>query len=155
GGAGMSDGGSASHPVRMNSLMKPLATLLLTFPLVAAAQISPPVDQPPTPVQPAAPPPGIAPPPPPASAPPPPPGEVNAPPIPAGPPQAENASAPPTDGQWVYTAQYGWVWMPYAQQYVSAPTGSAAPEMFVYYPAFGWRWVVAPWVWGLGAQPYW
>src|SRR5689334_7360187 len=26
--------------------------------------------------------------------------------------------------------------------------------MYVYYPAYGWRWVVAPWVWGIGPRPY-
>ena len=62
---------------------------------------------------------------------------------------------PPTDGQWVYTGQYGWVWMPFGPQFVHVPPGGVPPQMFVFYPAFGWRWVVAPWVWGLGPQPYW
>ncbi|HET6336641.1 MAG TPA: hypothetical protein VFG30_25635, partial [Polyangiales bacterium] len=34
----------------------------------------------------------------------------------ASPPQA-----PPVDGQWVYTSQYGWVWMPYSQSYTYVP----------------------------------
>jgi hypothetical protein len=26
--------------------------------------------------------------------------------------------------------------------------------MYLYFPAYGWRWVVAPWVWGIGPRPY-
>ena len=26
--------------------------------------------------------------------------------------------------------------------------------VFVFYPRFGWRWVLAPWVFGLGPRPY-
>lgn len=60
-----------------------------------------------------------------------------------------------TDGQWVSTAQYGWVWMPYKSDctYLPADTG-AMPLMYVYVPATGWEWVVAPWVWGLGPRPW-
>src|SRR5678816_2048392 len=28
------------------------------------------------------------------------------------------------------------------------------PDMYLYVPAYGWRWVVAPWVWGIGPRPY-
>ncbi len=63
------------------------------------------------------------------------------------------ASAPP--GQWVYTQQYGWVWMPYADAYTYAPPdGYGEPYMYVFYPTHGWTWVVAPWVWGWGPWPY-
>src|SRR5215469_15499363 len=136
-------------------MRKGLATLLLTFPLLVGAQVSPPVDAPPAPVQSPETAPESALPPPPETAPSLPPAEVNAPPEPTAPPQAERVNVPPVDGQWVYTAQYGWVWMPYAQQFVYLPVSGAPPQMFVFYPAFGWRWVVAPWVWGLGPQPYW
>jgi hypothetical protein len=60
---------------------------------------------------------------------------------------------PPASGQWVYTAQYGWVWMPHAAAYTYLPAG-AYPDMYLYVPAYGWRWVVAPWVWGIGPRPY-
>jgi hypothetical protein len=61
-------------------------------------------------------------------------------------------AAAPT-GQWVHTAQYGWVWMPYGPAYSYAPvTGTA--YTYVFYPTFGWRWVAAPWVWGAGPRPY-
>jgi hypothetical protein len=63
--------------------------------------------------------------------------------------------APPTAGQWVYTSQYGWVWMPYGAQYSYAPAvAGAAPYAYAYYPAFGWRWLGAPWVGGWGPRPY-
>jgi len=136
-------------------MKKALAASLLTLPLVIEAQVSPPRDAPPAPAQPPEVAPESTPPPPLESAPPPPPNQVTAPPEPTAPPQAERANVAPTDGQWVYTAQFGWVWMPFGPQFVFVPPGGAPPQMFVFYPAFGWRWVVAPWVWGLGPQPYW
>ncbi len=57
-------------------------------------------------------------------------------------------------GQWVFTSQYGWVWMPYANGYTYLPASGAAPNMYVYYPAVGWSWVIAPWVWGFGPRPW-
>jgi hypothetical protein len=140
-----------------------VAMLLLAFPLLAGAQVSPPVNAPPAPAPPApvqeppeaAPEATPPPPPPPEVAPALPPSQLFAPPEPTAPPQSERASVPPIDGQWVYTAQYGWVWMPFAPQFIHVPPSGAPPQMFVFYPAFGWRWVVAPWVWGLGPQPYW
>jgi len=57
-------------------------------------------------------------------------------------------------GQWVFTSQYGWVWMPHGNSFTFLPTNGAAPNMFVFYPAVGWSWVVAPWVWGWGAMPW-
>jgi hypothetical protein len=59
-------------------------------------------------------------------------------------------------GQWVYTTQYGWLWMPYGTQYTYEGTGSydAQPYSYVYYPTLGWSWLVAPWVWGWGGYPY-
>jgi hypothetical protein len=61
----------------------------------------------------------------------------------------------PADGQWAYTTQYGWVWMPYGAEYVSASEGlGVVPTMYVYTPIGGWRWVAAPWVWGIGPTPW-
>jgi hypothetical protein len=57
-----------------------------------------------------------------------------------------------TGGQWVYTAQYGWLYMPYGERFVLTQT--AAPYAYVYYPSFGWRWLVAPWLAGSGPYPY-
>lgn len=79
------------------------------------------------------------------SAPPPPPKEL--PPPPSGP------SAAP-DGQWIYTSQYGWVWMPHASDYVAPSSPGAPPYGYVYYPRVGWTWVSAPWVIGWGPVPH-
>jgi hypothetical protein len=85
---------------------------------------------------------------------------------PASPPAAAPAPLPPApaatvtaqavpEGQWVFTDQYGWVWMPYGARYTHAPNdGDVPPYMYVYEPAVGWGWVVAPWVWGWGPSPY-
>jgi hypothetical protein len=71
------------------------------------------------------------------------------------PPPTQAAPAPPR-GQWVSTEQYGWVWIPYGRQYTYIPGDPQVyPDQYVYYPAYGWRWVVAPWVYGYGPSPYW
>jgi hypothetical protein len=58
-------------------------------------------------------------------------------------------------GQWVYTSEYGWIWMPYGNQYTYEGTASDAyPYSYVYYPSYGWMWLAAPWVWGWGSYPY-
>ena len=58
-------------------------------------------------------------------------------------------------GQWVYTAQYGWVWMPYGNQYVAAPGGDYDDAYsYVYYPGNGWIWLASPWIGGWGPWPY-
>jgi hypothetical protein len=69
---------------------------------------------------------------------------------------ARAADSPgPSDGQWVYTEQYGWLFMPYGNQYVDeGDANDETPFAFVYYPGSGWVWVAAPWVWGWGAYPY-
>jgi len=96
--------------------------------------------------QPAQPQPGEMPPAPPAETPPAPQAQA--------PEQAAPAAVPP--GQWVYTQQYGWIWMPYADSYTSVPGGdSGSPYAYVYYPAYScWTWVAAPWVWGWGPWPF-
>ena len=59
------------------------------------------------------------------------------------------------EGEWVYTSQYGWIWAPYAQTYTHVIPESNLAYSYVYYPSFGWRWVVAPWVLGFGVAPRW
>jgi hypothetical protein len=77
----------------------------------------------------------------------------------ATPPASATRAAPATtaanvDGQWVYTKQYGWVWMPYDRAYTYVgPEGN--PYMYIYYPAVGWCWLYSPWVVGWGPVPYW
>jgi hypothetical protein len=86
----------------------------------------------------------------PSELPPAPPSE--SPPAPIAQPQAQSALPP---GQWVYTQQYGWIWMPYADQYTYAPPdGYGEPYAYVYSPAYAcWSWLAAPWVWGFGPWP--
>jgi hypothetical protein len=76
------------------------------------------------------------------------------PPAPSQVPEPPASSVP--EGQWVYTTQYGWIWMPYADAYTYVPpSGYGAPYMYVYYPVYSsWAWVSAPWVWGYGPWPY-
>jgi hypothetical protein len=56
-----------------------------------------------------------------------------------------------TGGQWVYTAQYGWIYMPYGDQYIYSY--AASPYAYVYYPTLGWQWLTAPWIIGSGPYP--
>ena len=64
-------------------------------------------------------------------------------------------SAPRATGQWVFTSQYGWVWMPYGNQYVDEGySGAPSPYAYVYTVSVGWSWVAAPWLWGWGPYPY-
>jgi len=100
---------------------------------------------------------------PPSEMPPPPPADPSAPlesPLvidvsPDGQEEVLGDGSQPPDGQWVGTEQYGWVFMPYGDDYTELPSnGEGQPYEYVYYPAYGWAWVVAPWVWGLGPWPY-
>jgi hypothetical protein len=63
-------------------------------------------------------------------------------------------AAAPADGQWVFTHQYGWIWLPYDRAYTYVPA-DGYPAMFVYDGTLGWRWVAAPWVFGWGPTPHW
>lgn len=83
---------------------------------------------------------------------------------PTGVPPAPPAQtpAPPTraspavpSGQWVYTSQYGWIWIPYSNAYSYVPhDGYGEPWLYVYYPVYGWIWLSAPWIWGIGPWPW-
>jgi hypothetical protein len=145
----MSSLSGLSQHTRLNMLRCATISLALCsgFDLHARAQDS---DSPP-------PPPSAAP----TSEPPPPPEELPTPPEPqAGPPGSEEpsesveAQEPIPEGQWVFTNQYGWVFMPYAQTYTYVPA-TGYPFMFAYGPRYGWRWLSAPWIYGVGPHPYW
>ena len=91
---------------------------------------------------------------PPTKAPPPPPESVPLPPESTSQAQAP-AGTEAEDGQWIDTSPYGWVWMPYGDEFVYTPNDvNAQPYAYVYYPGGGWRWIVAPWIWGIGPIPY-
>jgi hypothetical protein len=139
-----------------------LATVTLGSGLARAQDIGAPDDQiaEPSAAQPSSPAPMAAPPLPPAQIPAPPQQQVEE----AAPYQPETVIPQPTapvvqqapaQGQWVYTQQYGWVWMPYGSQYTYTPSQAGIyPSEYVYYPSYGWTWVTAPWVFGWGVSPY-
>jgi hypothetical protein len=142
-------------------LLSPIAlALLLRAPVsLAQAASAPPVENGPS-AQPA---PAtdaasiaIAPSAPPSTAPPglPPAASIPEPPPQVADPPAAAEVAPPA-GQWTYTSQYGWLWLPYDQSYTYVYAGSDVSYEYAYYPAYGWRWVASPWVFGLGPAPYW
>ena len=62
---------------------------------------------------------------------------------------------PLPSGQWVFTQQYGWIWMTYGAQNTFVPSnGFGEPLEFVFTGSYGWTWVAAPWVWGYGPSPW-
>jgi len=74
--------------------------------------------------------------------------------LPAAPARSAAPQPPPPQppsGAWVWSDQYGWVWLPYGEGYTrGGPTGYSA---YVYRPYFGWVWVVDPWPWGFWPWP--
>ncbi len=71
-------------------------------------------------------------------------------------PEYRPAPAPSNEGQWVRTEQFGQLWIPYSQQYTFVPQDPQVyPSQYVYSADYGWRWVVAPWVYGWGPSPQW
>jgi hypothetical protein len=129
------------------------AALVAAFPTAAPAQDQPPVPE----MAPAAP---TNLPPQPATQPPPPPQTVAPPPVqtmapPAAVPAPPLQAAQPASGQWVYTSEYGWIWMPFGNNCTYVPSDGGWPCMYVYYPVYSnWCWVTAPWLWGCGPTPY-
>jgi hypothetical protein len=61
--------------------------------------------------------------------------------------------APPA-GQWVYTQQYGWIWMPYGSAYTYVAPGYDYPYQYAWQVGIGWTWFAAPWVVGWGPWPF-
>lgn len=60
-------------------------------------------------------------------------------------PSASDWVRPYPEGQWVYHATYGWIWIPAG----AAATGlDGIPYSYLYTPRFGWNWYVSPWGWG-------
>jgi hypothetical protein len=122
----------------MKRLLATLAGLILAIPAISFAQQEEPTSTP-APTTPA-------------------PSETPAPPPekPEPPPDTQTANAQASsNGQWVYTTQYGWIWAPYASNYTYvSPDGGLAYE-YAYDPASGWGWLESPWVLGYGPWPYW
>lgn len=98
-------------------------------------------------------------PPPPMAAAPEPPAETPPPPsdAPVYDPNATPEAAPPPaewtrdypGGRWVYTIDYGWIWIPTQAQSVTVET---VPYAYLYTPTYGWTWYVSPW--GFGAYTF-
>lgn len=77
----------------------------------------------------------------------------------APPPPAPAVVAPPPapvvpapQGQWVATAQYGYVWVPAGASVVDL---SGVPSVYLYTPTYGWAWYASPWGWGPYAYGNW
>jgi len=60
-------------------------------------------------------------------------------------PPASQWVRPYPEGQWVYTADYGWIWVP-AGSVTTAVEG--VPYAYMYTASFGWTWYLSPWGWG-------
>lgn len=50
--------------------------------------------------------------------------------------------AVPAQGQWVYTDQYGWIWVPEGATTVYV---QEQPYVYLYTPVYGWTWYGSPW----------
>lgn len=62
------------------------------------------------------------------------------------------ATAPPPSwvysyptGQWVYTTDRGWIWVPAGS---TTTLVEGVPYAYLYTPAYGWTWYISPWGWG-------
>lgn len=60
------------------------------------------------------------------------------------PPASQWTRAQP-GGQWVYTADDGWIWVP--NDASMAPIDDV-PYVYLYTATYGWTWYVSPWGWG-------
>lgn len=59
-------------------------------------------------------------------------------------------AAPPVQeaapqGQWVWTEEYGWIWVPAGAQSYAV---GGDPYVYIYTPVYGWTWYASPWGWG-------
>lgn len=61
---------------------------------------------------------------------------------PPAPPQPQPAYSMTTMGHWVYTTEYGWIWVPTDAGTVLY---SGVPYAYLYTPTNGWTWYVSPW----------
>jgi hypothetical protein len=55
-------------------------------------------------------------------------------------------------GQWVATAQYGYVWVPTGASVVDL---GGVPSVYLFTPSYGWNWYASPWGWGPFAHGSW
>jgi hypothetical protein len=55
------------------------------------------------------------------------------------------AAPPAQQGQWVWTEEYGWIWVPAGATTYAVGTD---PYVYIYTPVYGWTWYASPWGWG-------
>jgi hypothetical protein len=71
--------------------------------------------------------------------------------------QQEQEAPPPASqwvysypsGQWVFTSEYGWIWVPAGS---TTTPEEGVPYTYLYTPTYGWNWYISPW--GVGAYHY-
>ena len=68
-----------------------------------------------------------------------------APTAPSEPPSASEWVRSYPEGQWVYHATSGWIWIPAG---AAAAGIDGVPYTYLYTPRYGWTWYVSPWGWG-------
>ena len=67
---------------------------------------------------------------------------AQSPPVYTGTAPAPGVPAVPAQGQWVYTDQYGWIWVPEGSTTVYV---QEQPYVYLYTPTYGWTWYGSPW----------
>jgi hypothetical protein len=75
-------------------------------------------------------------------------------PVEAPPPYAQGLAS--TQGQWVWSDQYGWMWVPAEATPLEV---QGEPYVYLYTRSYGWTWFDSPWGWygpagGWGARAY-
>jgi hypothetical protein len=87
----------------------------------------------------------------PGQSPPPPPSEGQA---QASPHPAAVRRGAAAGGSWVYTLEYGRIWVPYANEHTYGGMAAAAsPYWYSYRPLYERLWLAEPWLWSLDVQP--
>lgn len=64
-----------------------------------------------------------------------------------GAPDSANWAHEYPTGRWVYTSDYGWLWVPANAESVDS---EGVPYTYLYTPRYGWTWYISPW----GPGPY-
>jgi len=70
------------------------------------------------------------------------PAPAQSPPVYTGTAPAPGVPAVAAQGQWVYTDQYGWLWIPEGSTTVYV---QEQPYVYLYTPTYGWTWYGSPW----------
>jgi uncharacterized membrane protein YgcG len=68
-----------------------------------------------------------------------------APPVTEETPAPAQAAPAPATGQWVWSEEYGWIWVPNGATTYAV---GGDPYVYIYTPVYGWTWYASPWGWG-------